>query len=203
DAGPVRRDLEDARKAAERGADLTKQLLAFSRRQVLRAEHVSLNHVIVGLMRMLRRIIGPQVRFVFKPGHDSGTVLADTGQLEQILVNLIVNARDAMPDGGKVTVATGRKVLGDRNGYGLPPGEYARLVVADTGAGIPADVLPRIFEPFFTTKASGQGTGLGLASTFGIVRDTGGTLTLVGDGPGATFRIGLPAAPQGEPVMSA
>lgn len=192
DAGPVRRDLEDARKAAERGADLTRQLLAFSRRQVMRAEHVSLNHVIVGLMRMLRRVLGPQIRFVFKPGHDSGTVLADTGQLEQILVNLVVNARDAMPDGGKVTVATGRKVLTAANGFGLPAGDYARLVVADTGEGIPPEVLPRVFEPFFTTKDGGRGTGLGLPTVYGIVQQHGGAVRVESTPEGTGFELLLP-----------
>jgi signal transduction histidine kinase/CheY-like chemotaxis protein len=190
--GQVRRDLEDARQAAERGAELTRQLLAFSRRQVLHAQNLSLNHVIVRVMRMLRRILGPEIRFVFKPGHDIGTVHADPGQLEQILVNLIVNARDAMPDGGKVTIATGPHELGPTNDLGLPPGLYSRLVVADTGTGIPPDVLPHIFEPFYTTKGSGRGTGLGLPTVYGIVQQHGGGVRVDSSDEGTTFDVVLP-----------
>ena len=190
--GTVRRDLEDARQAAERGAELTRQLLAFSRRQVLHAQNLSLNHVIVRVMRMLRRILGSGIRFVFKPGHDVGTVYADPGQLEQILVNLIVNARDAMPDGGKVTVATGPHELGPTNDLGLPPGIYSRLVIADTGTGIPSDVLPHIFEPFYTTKGSGRGTGLGLPTVYGIVQQHGGGVRVDSSDDGTTFDVVLP-----------
>ena len=199
--GPLRRDLEGAHQAAERGAELTKQLLAFSRRQVLHAQNVSINQMIVGLMRMLRRIIGPEVRFVFKPGHDVGTVHADPGQLEQILVNLIVNARDAMPDGGKVTVATGPHELGPTNAFGLPPGIYARLVVADSGTGIPAEVLPHIFEPFYTTKGSGRGTGLGLPTVYGIVQQHGGGVRVDSSPEGTAFDIVLPTVPDAPAAM--
>jgi len=200
--GPVRRDLEDARQAAERGAELTRQLLAFSRRQVLHAQNVSLNHVIVGLMRMLRRLLGVHVRFVFKPGHDVGTVHADPGQLEQILVNLVVNARDAMTDGGKVTVATLPAELPAQNAFGLPAGRYARLLVADTGSGIAPEVLPRIFEPFYTTKEGGRGTGLGLPTVYGIVQQHGGGIRVESSPAGTLFEIALPTVDEAPAAMA-
>lgn len=200
--GPVRRDLEDARQAAERGAELTRQLLAFSRRQVLHAQHVSLNHVIVKVMRMLRRMLGADNRFVFKPGHDVGTVHADPGQLEQILVNLVVNARDAMPNGGKVTLATGPHELTSTNDFGVPAGSYSRLLVADTGSGIPPDVLPHIFEPFYTTKGSGRGTGLGLPTVYGIVQQHGGGIRVDSGPEGTTVDIVLPTVPNAPVAMA-
>ncbi len=190
--GPARRDLLDARAAAERGSGLTKQLLALSRRQVLRAEPLSLNTVIVGLMRMLRRAIGPHVRFVFKPGGDLGTIRADKGQLEQILINLCLNARDAMADGGRLTIATGNRRLSEDNQLGLPAGRYVRLDVGDTGTGIAPEIMPRIFDPFFTTKREGRGTGLGLPTVYGIVVQHQGAIDVDTSPEGTTFRVYFP-----------
>jgi two-component system cell cycle sensor histidine kinase/response regulator CckA len=193
---PSRDDIEQIRQAGNRAAELTRQLLAFSRRQLLQLRSINLNTVVAGVDRMLRRVIGEDIelRTVLAPalGHARG----DAGQLEQVLMNLAVNARDAMPAGGTLTIATANAEVGEGAAARWPqvqPGSYVTLSVRDTGIGMSRDVQERIFEPFFTTKAPGHGTGLGLSTVYGIVAQVGGHI-LVSSRPGAgsTFTIYLP-----------
>lgn len=178
--------LGEIRKAAERAADLTRQLLTFSRRQVLRPTAVDLNTVVEGVRPILHRLLGERIELRLDLAPSLSPVVADAGQLEQVLIHLAMNARDAMPEGGVLAVAT-RSIPG--------PPVSSVLEVRDTGVGIPPEVVPHIFEPFFTTKRSGEGTGLGLATVFGIVQQSGGTIAVESErGRGATFRIDLPAA---------
>jgi PAS domain S-box-containing protein len=173
--------VEQIRKAADRAASLTRQLLAFSRKQVVQRRPLDLNVVVGEMEKMLRRLIGEDVALVFQPHPNLGRVRADVGQIEQVLMNLVVNARDAMPEGGTITVETWsdeRSVL---------------LAVADTGYGMTDDVRARIFEPFFTTKPPGNGTGLGLSTVYAIVEQSGGRIEVESKpGKGSTFRIHLP-----------
>jgi PAS domain S-box-containing protein len=173
----ARNHLGEIRRAADRSARLTRQLLAYSRKQVLQPEVLDLNRAVLGIEDMLRRLIGEHIAFATVLDPETGRVHADPGQLQQVLMNLVLNARDAMPAGGRLTVRTGLArvtVATDLGGFVLPPGEYATLTVTDTGCGIHPDVLPRIFEPFFTTKAVGAGSGLGLSTAYGIVKQSGG-----------------------------
>jgi two-component system cell cycle sensor histidine kinase/response regulator CckA len=194
---PLRPDLREIQGAAERAAGLTRQLLAFSRRQVLKPERLDANRVVANVERMLRRVIGADVALVTDLPPGLPTVHADAGQLEQVLMNLALNARDAMPDGGTLTIET-RAVRLDadaaRRHGGLEPGAYVALRVRDTGVGMDDATRGRLFEPFFTTKEPGRGTGLGLATVYGIVTQSGGRV-LVESAPGAgsTFTILLPA----------
>ncbi|HEY1861471.1 MAG TPA: PAS domain S-box protein [Gemmataceae bacterium] len=188
--------LEQIRKASERAATLTGRLLAFSRKQVLQPEILDLNTVVRDVERMLRRLIGEDIhlRTILDPA--LGSVRADRGQIEQSLINLVVNARDAMPQGGNLTVET-RNVLVDettaRPGAGLQPGSFVLVIVKDTGSGMSRETLAHLFEPFFTTKEIGRGTGLGLAMTYGIVRQSGGHIEVSSQpGEGSTFQIFLP-----------
>jgi PAS domain S-box-containing protein len=196
DADDARRSVEAISDAATRAATLTAQLLAFSRRQMIRPEIVDLNEAILGIEPMLRRLIGEQVRLVVKPGAFAGRLRVDHGQLDQILINLAINARDAMPTGGTVTIETGSVDLDDA--YALKhlevvPGPYVFLAVTDTGQGMNPETRERIFEPFFTTKEQGQGTGLGLATTYGIVRQAGGHIWLYSEpGMGSSFKLYFP-----------
>jgi CheY-like chemotaxis protein len=184
-------------RAAERAAGLTRQLLAFSRRQVLAPRVIDLNSLLHDLEGMLRRLIGEDVELVFRPGLDVGPVRVDPGQMEQVVMNLAVNARDAMPRGGRLTVETAEvdadelRIDGAR--WSIEPGRYVRLRVSDTGVGMDEATLSRIFEPFYTTKPDGEGTGLGLATVYGIVKQSGGHI-LVDSAParGTRFSIGLP-----------
>lgn len=190
---PLRGDLEDVHDAGRRASALTRQLLAFSRQQVLTPETFEVNGVVSDLSKMLRRLIGEDVVLVLDLAEDAPVVKADVHQLEQVIVNLVVNARDAMPLGGRLTLATRALSVTGATRDGPPPGDYARLTVRDTGTGIPADVRPRIFDPFFTTKAVGKGTGLGLATAYGIVRQSGGTITVeTEEGRGTAFHVFLP-----------
>jgi CheY-like chemotaxis protein len=190
--------VDAIRTAAERAAALTRQLLAFSRHQVLQPRQIDLNDTVINLTKMLRRIVGEDVRVELGLHQAPVLTRADPGMIDQVLLNLAVNARDAMEAGGRLRIETGFEVV-DQGGDGvepaLPAGHYVRLSVSDTGSGIPEALLPRIFEPFFTTKEPGKGTGLGLATVFGIVKQHEGAISVVSDpGEGTTFRILLPAA---------
>jgi hypothetical protein len=175
--GGVLGDVEQVRDAAQRAIRLTRQLLIFARSDVVRPEVLSLNDIIAGLEQLLRRTLGEHINLTAAPAGGLWPVKADAGQLEQVLVNLAVNARDAMPGGGKLTIDTANINVDEAYAEGRPglkPGRYARLRVSDTGTGIPPDVLARVFEPFFTTKPQGKGTGLGLATFYGIITGVGG-----------------------------
>ncbi|MFN7952158.1 MAG: ATP-binding protein [bacterium] len=189
--------------AGERAAKLTRQLLAFSRKQRLAPEVLNLNALLGDLTRMLPRLIGEDIEMTVKPASNLGTVRADPGQLEQVLLNLVVNARDAMPKGGKLEIRTANEDVADddpRQHLGLAPGAYVQLVVRDTGCGMDEETQARIFEPFFTTKGEGRGTGLGLATVYGVVKQTGGHVEVKSAvGEGSTFTIYLPRVNAIEP----
>lgn len=191
-------DLREVQRAAERAAGLTRQLLAFGRKQVMRPVPLDLNQVAVGLENMLRRILGENVEFAAQLAPNLDLVLADAGQLEQVILNLVVNARDAMPDGGRLTLSTSNIQLNERTPtrYGaIAPGAYVQLVVADTGHGMDEHTLEHLFEPFFTTKELGKGTGLGLSTAYGIVKQSGGEIRVESQrGRGSSFKIFLPRA---------
>ena len=195
-AAPQRPHAEQIRRASERATALTHQLLAFSRKQVLQPRVVDLNAIVRGIEPMLRRIIGEDVALVTLLGEPPVRVLVDPGQIEQVILNLSVNARDAMPDGGRIVIEASTMILDEAAIDGQPgmaPGEYAQLVVTDTGHGMDAATQTRIFEPFFTTKAPGEGTGLGLATTYGIVKQSGGWIWVNSEvARGTTFKVYLP-----------
>ena len=190
-------DLKEVERAADQAAQLTRQLLAFSRRQAMRPVPLDLNSVIEGLMKLLRRVIGEHIELVTVFGHDLKTIHADAGQIEQVVVNLCVNARDAMPEGGVLTIETDNVRL-DAVAYPGQPGprggEWVELTISDNGRGMSQEVCEHIFEPFFTTKEVGKGTGLGLATVYGIVQQHEGTITVDSEpGRGTTFLIRFPA----------
>jgi PAS domain S-box-containing protein len=202
---PGRRDVEMVNQAAERAAGLTRQLLAFSRKQVLKPEALDLNVLVGGLAPMLRRLIGEHIDLVIAPGSDLGQVMADPGQIEQVVMNLVVNARDAMPDGGTLKVRTEHAGPGETREHLVgrtPPGDYVAVIVQDTGCGMDAATVAKIFEPFFTTKESGKGTGLGLSTVYGIVHQSGGHIGVdTAPGRGTTFTIYLPRTAAPVPIL--
>jgi signal transduction histidine kinase/DNA-binding response OmpR family regulator len=195
--GPDNPEVQGIARAAERGAALTKQLLLFSRHKPVAHEHIDLNGAVTEVMRLLARVLGEGVRLQSERAGDLWGVRADPDQIGQVLINLAVNARDAMPGGGTVKIATANELVREPRtlrGAELPRGRYATLSVTDSGEGMSEEVLARLFEPFFTTKEFGKGTGLGLATVYGIVRACGGAIDVESRrGAGSTFRIYLPA----------
>jgi signal transduction histidine kinase/ActR/RegA family two-component response regulator len=186
-------ELREIERAAARAAELTGKLLAFSRKQVLRPRIIDLNSVVSGMEGFLRRLIGENIKLVRVLGTGLGRVKADPTQIEQVIMNLAVNARDAMPDGGRLVIETKNIELAAGQTGSLPAGSYVMMSVSDTGHGMDRETAKRVFEPFFTTKEVGQGTGLGLATAYGIAEQSGGTLTVQsGPGQGAIFRMYLP-----------
>ena len=200
---PVQRDLSEIHKAGARAADLTRQLLAFARRQVFAPVVVTVNDTIRRMQHMLRRLIREDIDIAFELDPEPATVRVDPGQLEQVLVNLAVNASDAMPDGGTLTIRTGHIQLeaaaAERLHMDLKPGRFVTMQVIDTGVGIPDSIRPRLFDPFFTTKPVGLGTGLGLSTCYGIVRQSNGVITVDSTpGDGTVFTVWLPRVSQVE-----
>jgi signal transduction histidine kinase/ActR/RegA family two-component response regulator len=193
-------------KTADRAASLTRQLLAFSRMQVLQPKVLDLNALVADMSKLLRRLVREDIEFSFKLGDSLGRVKADPGQLEQVLLNLTVNASDAMPQGGKLTIETKKMKVDEVYAHARPPlrtGNYVQLVVTDSGHGMDAETKSRIFEPFFTTKESGKGTGLGLATVYGVVRQSGGVIWVESSpGNGARFEIYLPQVLEKEETVS-
>ena len=196
----VRPDLEEIKRAGERAGALTKQILAFSRRQALRPTVVSLNEVIAGMEPLLRRTLGENIDLASFKDPDLGYVDADVHQFEQVIMNLAVNARDAMVSGGRLTLETANVELGEEYCHTHPeatPGSYVMLSVSDTGVGMDEATCARVFEPFFTSKAPGQGTGLGLATVYGIVRQSSGSISVYSEpGQGTSFKVYLPLSAQ-------
>jgi PAS domain S-box-containing protein len=199
---PMRQYVTEIKEAGLRAADLTRQLLAFSRRSVLVPQVLELNDVVAGLDKMLRRLIGEDIELVAELGEGLGRVEADPGQVQQVIMNLAVNARDAMPRGGKITIRTEDIELDEdyaRRHAEVEAGPYVMLSVTDTGTGMDKETQDKIFEPFFTTKEPGKGTGLGLATVWGIVKQSGGHIAVESEpGKGTTFRIYLPRTAEEE-----
>ena len=193
---PLKDDLLEVKKAGDRAAVLTRQLLAFGRKQVLQSVPLNLNQVAEGVEKMLRRILGEDIDFVQVLAPDLGVVRADSGLIEQVLMNLVVNSRDAMSGGGKLTIETSNVELDDEyaaHHVGVKPGPYVQLAVTDTGCGMDEQTKTQLFEPFFTTKEKGKGTGLGLSTVYGIVKQSGGNVWVYSElGVGTTFKIYLP-----------
>jgi len=204
---PAFQDIMQIKQNANRAASLVRQLLAFSRRQTLRPEVLNLGDTLSDLSMLLRRLLGERVDLDLKLGRDLWFVKADVNQFEQVVVNLAVNGRDAMPDGGHLSIRTANvraEEAAKLNVAGMPEADYVVVEVADTGSGIPPDVMDKIFEPFFTTKEVGKGTGLGLSTVFGIVKQSGGFIAVDSTvGQGTTFRIYLPRhVPSAEEILA-
>lgn len=193
---PLRSYADEIQQAAERAAALTNQLLAFSRRQIMRPRIVNVNAVIGQTEKMLRRLIGEDIELVLNLHPDAGNIKADPNHLEQAIVNLAVNSRDAMPAGGRITIETGNTSLDEnyaKTHAGVVPGDFVMIALTDTGHGMDAATRSRIFEPFFTTKEKGKGTGLGLATVYGMVKQTGGDIWVYSEpGSGTTFKLYFP-----------
>jgi two-component system cell cycle sensor histidine kinase/response regulator CckA len=204
-ADPIRGFLEEIRAAAGRSADLTRQLLAFARKQTVAPRTLDLNQTVSGMLRMLQRLIGEDIQINWRPGSEVWPVKVDPSQVDQILANLCVNSRDAIEDVGCITIETANAVTTESDCADRPPlvpGEYVQLTVTDNGCGMDGDTLSHLFEPFFTTKAQGKGTGLGLATVYGAVRQNDGYIIAESEpGHGARFSVYLPrhaASPVGQ-----
>jgi two-component system, cell cycle sensor histidine kinase and response regulator CckA len=200
-----RADMDEIIKAGERAAGLTRQLLAFSRKQVLQPTRLDLNALVTGMYPMLGRLIGEQVELVPSLAPELSNVRADPGQLEQVLMNLVVNARDAMPSGGRLMIQTENVELDGSfmQDVKIQPGPYVMLAVSDTGDGMTEATKSRLFEPFFTTKGPGKGTGLGLATVYGIVKQSGGYVWVFSDlGKGTSFKVYLPRSEEDPTVVN-
>jgi two-component system cell cycle sensor histidine kinase/response regulator CckA len=209
DGDPRRADVQEIIRAGTRAADVTRQLLAFTRQQFLRPQVLNVNHVVRDMEKMLRRSLGEDNVLELDLAPDAGDLRADRGQLEQVLLNLVLNARDALEGSGRVTVHTANAVWDGEyaqrhGGVDLPLGRYVMLAVSDTGCGMEKEVQERIFEPFFTTKPVGQGTGLGLSTVYGIIKQSGGYVWVYSEpDQGSVFKVYLPVALTGgaaEPV---
>ncbi len=191
-----RKDLDQILKASRSATELTRKLLAFGRRQILQPVNVHLDEVVREVMGMLSRVIGENITLELIPGYDLCTICADPGQIEQVLVNLCVNARDALPNGGAITIKIKNVAVDEQAAESIPggiAGDFVRLSVTDTGHGMTREVMDHIFEPFFTTKEVGKGTGMGLATVFGIVKQHGGFITVESEvGRGTTFNLYFP-----------
>jgi two-component system cell cycle sensor histidine kinase/response regulator CckA len=197
DQQQLREDLGEIRRSGERAAALTRQLLAFSRKQILQPQFINLDKIVAEMGSMLRRLLGEDVDLVMKPSQEPATVKTDPGQIEQVIANLAVNARDAMPRGGRLTIETMHVDIDEefcrQNGTAGPPGSYVVLALTDTGIGMDEATRRQMFEPFFTTKAPGKGTGLGLSTVYGIVKQSGGFILAQSEvGHGSCFTIHLP-----------
>jgi two-component system, cell cycle sensor histidine kinase and response regulator CckA len=201
---PKRREIQEIQGAGQRAAELTRQLLAFSRRQVMQPELLDLNAIVREAGSMLRPLIGEDIELVIRPADDLAPILADPGQVHQVIVNLAINARDAMPEGGLLVVETANVELDasyHKQRDVVPAGSYVMLAVSDTGHGMDEDTRAQVFEPFFTTKASGKGTGLGLSTAYGIVKQSGGFIWVYSEpGEGTTFKVYLPRAEESMPA---
>jgi PAS domain S-box-containing protein len=197
---PLRHNVDEIQKASRRAADLTRQLLAFGRKQMQTLQVLNLNLLIEDFNKMLPRLIGEDIELIFVPGDKLGRVKADPVQVEQILMNLVANARDAMPEGGKLVIETASVRLDEayvQEHAIVPPGDYVLLTVGDSGLGIEPEHMPHIFEPFYTTKEEGKGTGLGLATVYGIVKQNSGFIWVYSEpGMGTTFKIYFPRVRQ-------
>jgi two-component system, cell cycle sensor histidine kinase and response regulator CckA len=198
---PRRDDAQEIANAASRASGLTHQLLAFSRKQILEPRLMSVNDVVNGVEKLLRRLIGEDIELATTLESDLYSINADPGQLEQVLINLAVNSRDAMPDGGRLHITTANTFLSAEHGgrqLSASPGQYIMLAVSDTGMGMSREVQRRMFEPFFTTKGQGKGTGLGLATVYGIIKQSGGDVWIYSEpGKGTTFKVYFPRAGEG------
>jgi two-component system cell cycle sensor histidine kinase/response regulator CckA len=193
----MRRDVEEIAGAGKRAAGLTRQLLAFGRQQILQPKAIDLNAVLGGIAKMLKRMVGEDLELNVVSAPELWTVKADPGQIEQVIMNLVVNARDAMPTGGTLTIETANVEIDSSDAAShagvAGPGRYVMLAVTDTGSGMVANTRDRLFEPFFTTKEKGKGTGLGLSTVFGIVQQSGGNISVRSQpGEGASFKVYLP-----------
>jgi PAS domain S-box-containing protein len=199
---PIRADLEAIRRAGQQAAELTRQLLAFSRQQVLTLRVLDLSDIVRAGEKMLRRLLGEDIELIARTTHEPALIRADAGQIDQVVMNLAINARDAMPKGGKLTLETKNVVLDEayaRDHLGVTPGPHVMLAVSDTGVGMDRDVQTHMFEPFFTTKEKGKGTGLGLSTVFGIVQQSGGNIWVYSEpGAGTAFKIFLPKADEAQ-----
>ncbi len=203
---PLRNDVEEMRRAADRAASLTRQLLAVSRRQVLEPKVLNLNDIVNSMEQMLQRLIGEDIELVTALSPDLGNVRADSDQIGQVIMNLVVNSKDAMPGGGRLMIETSNVSPDDsyaREHMSVTPGPYVMLAVADTGCGMDENTKSKVFEPFFTTKEKGRGTGLGLSTVYGIIKQSGGNISVQSElGKGTTFKIYLPRVEEAVEVLA-